>query len=1456
MSLLRRFLSPSSKKVTAQGNEILLDLQNITEKLVKYELTLNSELSKHSDAIIRRQKEIDSTRLRFIDHLVLLYKFSLLDNGDASKSYIRKGNLMLKRLYLLQARDYLVIDVIQKRLEMTRVWSTKCHEIYNDVSNASAKSYSDNTYTLESKLPLDVISFTQNINDVLSEHPVIRKLNSRIEKLDSKLSDAEVRVRAFLESNSLKPISRPIRREIIHKSCIFQRDSEIAIATYSNEIAEHIQTIVSLFSSLLHVSLHPSVKWIHVYLYAQMKIIWKLKKRKQTSNFGSDDMSESVLSLLSAMTDPDPCASLLILLKTGIHIPPEIAPFVLSSNEHLFQSPSTSSERPKSFTRPISNTSASRTSTRSLFSSTSLTQIPMEIIAHLRGVQEFLESLSFSEHERENRAIMFNHVICDQRTKEGRLLQRFCEKVFQVLETHMYAYKLTENLEFDPTSKYFQQLVQQYSIPILDVEQFASSAVLTSAVPNGGLKKKKSIGANEPVQEQIVEPPRILLADEFIDNFDVYTSIGAAANESAGKNAQHDLQIASNTSSLPPIAPLSQPTSVTSAPVSTTSTASSKRADGALTSLPLQRVLRSFVAHFTKELMQHYELFGIEEPHAATEVSSSLASEFESTSSAALSDSADAVDQGTTGTSTATSTAPEQRNTRDAFSPPKAMTIATKKTFSDRVKSLRVISSMRRGIEKASSVSSAGTEAQKAAQARADAELARLARTLLENLLFSRIRDALYEGVEVISVSSSSSVAGGSVGTASSTAVVVSGDAAPEGKGVEEFATRPPVPSENDPSSIYSFSQFAAPSIVHLPSKVVDLLASHDDSAFQHVSDSILSISTSASSSSSPGTPVHSSASFANNASAGKKGFRVANPRRGSLDAISDSIRSLFSSTHPKSDPVASVTSSTSTPHTLSSSFVPLLDLVSLLKRDKTKAVSAAASGDMDSAVRALEASLLSEHAFEASEDATGRNILAPPLPPAASSASAAAPPLSKQVSDAKADLPNQQGFSSKPEGLTACGLWKPQGSFPSLIEKRDMIWQKKRPMVAKANLDAKELQLSFLNPLETDSVWLSLPDDLLRPSSSEGVFGISESPQQGMSVFKYTYSPYSMASQLLGYLDILDSPSDMLMLMNAAVESAISEATRRASSGSGSGSGNSNHPSSSTHQASMSADDLIPLLSYVVCRSNWRRPHACLVFLSSYGVPVGSGGGREAYLITLLQSCVSWVCSRTNASLNAAVAVAVSGNPPSVATAPSPISTAGPSKRSLVSSPSITGPKRGHVTASPSIQKKSFSSASSAGSSDLPRSVRYSSVESATSGGQFEDAIDEALTYQPGWTTTTVASESTAVVAVAAEAIWNEHDAVAAAPVKEDESDEEAEEILMSRDQPTSEPLNSSFDSLLDASTADDSALYTELLQAEMELNINEEAEEIEALRNLIADQDKRETSTFANMRSFSFKK
>jgi hypothetical protein len=112
--------------------------------------------------------------------------------------------------------------------------------------------------------------------------------------------------------------------------------------------------------------------------------------------------------------------------------------------------------------------------------------------------------------------------------------------------------------------------------------------------------------------------------------------------------------------------------------------------------------------------------------------------------------------------------------------------------------------------------------------------------------------------------------------------------------------------------------------------------------------------------------------------------------------------------------------------------------------------------------------------------------------------------------------------------------------------------------------------------------------------------------------------------------------------------------------------------------QGDVTAEDLIPLLIYISSRSLWQRPHATLSFVSAYGVGPGFGassssssssltlGGRESYLFTVLQSCVSWVCQRSSEETNGSIVNTNGGSSVSV-------SVSGASRSSIVEDTEFT---------------------------------------------------------------------------------------------------------------------------------------------------------------------------------------
>jgi hypothetical protein len=178
-------------------------------------------------------------------------------------------------------------------------------------------------------------------------------------------------------------------------------------------------------------------------------------------------------------------------------------------------------------------------------------------------------------------------------------------------------------------------------------------------------------------------------------------------------------------------------------------------------------------------------------------------------------------------------------------------------------------------------------------------------------------------------------------------------------------------------------------------------------------------------------------------------------------------------------------------------------------------------------------------------------------------------------------------------------GPQRPTGSTADVMLRRDRIWLKKKVLASRLTAVEIGLPLHFITPLLTDV------------------------PGQ---------APFSIPASLLSSLDDLSLPITLCKVIVTAVDCAISEAKARFFASSSSSSS-----STSNKTGDVTAEDLIPLLIYITCKSLWQRPHATLSYVSAYAVGPGFGssnsslGGRESYLFTVLQSCISWVCQRSS---------------------------------------------------------------------------------------------------------------------------------------------------------------------------------------------------------------------------------
>jgi hypothetical protein len=159
-------------------------------------------------------------------------------------------------------------------------------------------------------------------------------------------------------------------------------------------------------------------------------------------------------------------------------------------------------------------------------------------------------------------------------------------------------------------------------------------------------------------------------------------------------------------------------------------------------------------------------------------------------------------------------------------------------------------------------------------------------------------------------------------------------------------------------------------------------------------------------------------------------------------------------------------------------------------------------------------------------------------------------------------------------------------GSAADVMQRRDRIWGRKQAAAALLSPSALDVPPHFLTPLP------------------------HEPPSLG--------PPFAVARALLEACDRLTSPMAVGEAMAAAVDALVAEATAR---------GVAANPAK---PVLVTAEDLIPLLIFASSRASaWRRPHAALAFASNFAAPPGSSGGKTAYLIAVLQSAVSWVCSR-----------------------------------------------------------------------------------------------------------------------------------------------------------------------------------------------------------------------------------
>jgi len=252
-------------------------------------------------------------------------------------------------------------------------------------------------------------------------------------------------------------------------------------------------------------------------------------------------------------------------------------------------------------------------------------------------------------------------------------------------------------------------------------------------------------------------------------------------------------------------------------------------------------------------------------------------------------------------------------------------------------------------------------------------------------------------------------------------------------------------------------------------------------------------------------------------------------------------------------------------------------------------------------------------------------------------------------------------------------GPQRPVGCAADVMLRRDKIWQRKKVSVSRMTAAEIGLPSHFITPL---------PSDLYLNSNAV----VSNSPPSPPPI-----PPFEVSAALLSRLDNLYIPSQICKVIVAAVDAAIMEAKARLLSSTLSSTlqgtiSTSTTTSTSTTattnspmaQGDVTAEDLIPLLIYITSRSSWQRPHATLSFVSAYGVGPGFGassssssssltlGGRESYLFTVLQSCVSWVCQRSSEETNGSILNTNGGSSVSV-------SVSGASRSSIVEDTEFT---------------------------------------------------------------------------------------------------------------------------------------------------------------------------------------
>jgi hypothetical protein len=194
---------------------------------------------------------------------------------------------------------------------------------------------------------------------------------------------------------------------------------------------------------------------------------------------------------------------------------------------------------------------------------------------------------------------------------------------------------------------------------------------------------------------------------------------------------------------------------------------------------------------------------------------------------------------------------------------------------------------------------------------------------------------------------------------------------------------------------------------------------------------------------------------------------------------------------------------------------------------------------------------------------------------------------------------------------MDVSGPLVPVGSAADVMARRDRIWLRKQPLVARMTAEEVGVPLHFLGALPSERGSVG--------GSAGGGGGGGGGP------------PFAVASALLARIDGLVLPTEMVTHLVAAIDAAIAEAMARAAA-SLSRDAATGLPRQRRAAPNVTAEDLVPLLIFCCSRSRWLRPHAALAFVGLYGTGAGTGfssGGKESYLITVVSSAIAWICQR-----------------------------------------------------------------------------------------------------------------------------------------------------------------------------------------------------------------------------------